>query len=350
MITKLTSEQEATFPHYVDKWRKIHTDTRRLEEHPGLESVEKIVNDWRVHILKRDKAPVVIADNPLEGCIASNLSEQGVSNEDLITETKKFLVEGGDYEIDYVGLPYQTGSWFSSLFSFYDFFMNETDIDFKAKDENILDLYKIWEATKDLGCIYPMDNVTIVTQKPTKLHFIEGNVLHNDVGAAVEYAGIGSDVGINSIYALNGIKVPEYLAVTPAQDLDPEFLTNPEKFAKVIDTPAYTYSEESIVRSADVKAEFIRKIGMERLLEFGKSIDTYENYDPDCCEWWWKSEYELFDMESIFDSIDYAPHLKMLNQTTGIWHMEAVSPNCSNIKDALKERFNGNDFIIESID
>jgi galactitol-specific phosphotransferase system IIC component len=39
----------------------------------------------------------------------------------------------------------------------------------------------------------------------------------------------------------------------------------------------------------------------------------------------------------------------MLNQTTGIWHMEAVSPNCKTIGEALNERFGGKNFKIIGI-
>jgi hypothetical protein len=39
----------------------------------------------------------------------------------------------------------------------------------------------------------------------------------------------------------------------------------------------------------------------------------------------------------------------MLNQTTGIWHVEAVSPQCRTLKDAIKERFGGREMKIVAI-
>ena len=39
----------------------------------------------------------------------------------------------------------------------------------------------------------------------------------------------------------------------------------------------------------------------------------------------------------------------MMNQTTKIWHMEAVSPNCRTLKDAIKERFGGREMKIVGI-
>jgi hypothetical protein len=39
----------------------------------------------------------------------------------------------------------------------------------------------------------------------------------------------------------------------------------------------------------------------------------------------------------------------MQNQTTEIWHVEAVSPACRTLKDAIKERFGGKDMKILNI-
>jgi hypothetical protein len=47
-------------------------------------------------------------------------------------------------------------------------------------------------------------------------------------------------------------------------------------------------------------------------------------------------------MQSLFPNVDYAPHLKMLNQTTKIWHVEAVSPSCKTIEAALEDRYGRN--------
>jgi hypothetical protein len=78
----------------------------------------------------------------------------------------------------------------------------------------------------------------------------------------------------------------------------------------------------------------------------GSQLDTFKNYNE---EWWTKSEYELWDMNTVFEGVDYAPHLKMRNATTGIWHVEAVAPNCKTLNDAIQDRFNGRDFCIEAI-
>ncbi len=88
-------------------------------------------------------------------------------------------------------------------------------------------------------------------------------------------------------------------------------------------------------KDADVRTEFVRKFGIERMSSLGKVIDTHENHDD---HWYTESAYELIDMSPIFNSIDYAPHLKMKHQTMGMFVMEPVSPHCRTIEDALSDR------------
>jgi hypothetical protein len=102
-------------------------------------------------------------------------------------------------------------------------------------------------------------------------------------------------------------------------------------------TPSHelTLEQYNKLENADHKMEFVRKFGVERMLSVGKKIDSHENYNE---AWWTKSEYELWDMAVLFPGIPYAPHLKMLNQTVGVWHVESVSPECKNLKQAIAER------------
>ena len=134
-------------------------------------------------------------------------------------------------------------------------------------------------------------------------------------------------------YYCNGIKVPDWLYKSKKEDLDIKM-----------------YSE---ISNADIKAIFVKKIGLEKFIKKGKVIDTWKNY-PDN-EWWAKSEYQLIDMKNILVKevvknnwsgknrriirYDYAPYLCMKNQTTGEYHMEGVSPDCRNLYDALKMRY-----------
>jgi len=73
--------------------------------------------------------------------------------------------------------------------------------------------------------------------------------------------------------------------------------------------------------------------------DMGQKIDDWKSYDSN--EWWVRSEYELIDMSSIFQNVNYAPYLKMKNLTTGIYHLEGVGPECITLEDAINYRWNG---------
>ena len=132
-------------------------------------------------------------------------------------------------------------------------------------------------------------------------------------------------------YFINDIEVPKWLYVTPANELNPK--------------------DYMLLKNADIKAEFVKKIGIDKLIELGTVVDSYENY-PDN-EMWAKSEYKIIDMSNIklakvvsnigrpLEFFEYAPYLYMKNQTTGVYHLEGLHPRCKTLYDAIKMRYNG---------
>jgi hypothetical protein len=317
-IEKLTAEQEAKFPEYVAKWTKIGLNTDRLDP----KETERIVHNFQKHILERPTTPVVILKNPNECWVACNYAANGVAPDDLQARVDNYFnTPKGERDIE-VGdpvFPYQEGSFFVSVFSFYDFMFNELKIEIP---NDLRNLYDMWEETTKLGLIYPLENVCIVSEKPSVIKLNEENQLHCDGAPALEYEGHGPF----KIYSLNGVMVDEYLAVTPGEQLD--------------------LKHYNTIKNADQKTEFVRKFGVERMLELGKKVDSYEKYDD---VWWSKSEYELWDMACLFQGVRYAPHLPMTNLTTGVFHVEAVSPQCRTLADAVKERLGGRELKIAGI-
>jgi len=319
-IEKLTPEQEAKMPEYSAKWIAVGTNTDRLDK----ARTEKIINQFRKLISMSADVPLIILDNPLEAWAACHLiTDHGVPIEQLDTALDD-LFNGNPkkYKIPPAQIPWQSGSFFAGTFSFYDFMFEEVGVEVDAE---LYVKYKTWEATAQLGCIYPMKEYTVVSQKPTEIYLSEQNQLHRDGGAALVYAGRGD----LKVYSLNGVRVPQYVAVTPEEKLDLEYYKT--------------------IQNADVKAEFVRKAGIERFKNLGKLLDTYENYKGDEYVWWHKSEYELWDMKAIFDALPTAPYLSMVNQTTKIFHFEGVSPDCQDLKSAIKQRLGGRDLIISDI-
>lgn len=109
------------------------------------------------------------------------------------------------------------------------------------------------------------------------------------------------------------------------------------------------------IKNVDVRTMAIKKLGIANLIQYGKVIDSWENYSDN--EWWAKSEYKLIDMHDFvppiktisaktgkvlrINNIKYAPYLCMKNQTTGEYHLEGISPDCKDLYDALKMRYKG---------
>jgi hypothetical protein len=316
-IEKLTPEQEAKMPEYVKKWISVATSTVDID----FETQTEIVRDFRGLINLKQEVPLVVGNNPIECWVLCCLHEQGVKQEDLQAEMEKVFAHKSTYEVPQASLPYNT-CLLSYVFSFYDYMFTEVGVEIEAE---LMQKYKTWERTSAIWAIYPLDELTVICRKPTEIHLNENNVLHRDGGPALKFEGLGDF----KIFALNGVRVPEYLAVTPSHQIDIK-----------------KYNQE---QNADVKAEFVRKVGVEAMLEFGKKLDTYENYDQEENPWWWSSQYELWDMKHLFSNLDSAPHLRMSNQTTGVWHLEGVSPQCRTIKDAIKERFGGREMRIVNV-
>ncbi len=225
------------------------------------------------------------------------------------------LNQVGNQKITY---PYFDCQYRASWFSFYEFARNELAISFTNSIE-----YESFLNCHSYGMVWPLKNLCVVCQPPTVINK-NSRGLHCENGPALSYNGQ------NEIYALNGVTVPKELVLTSSEDLSIDFFKNE--------------------KNADVKAEFVRKFGIERMLDMGKLLDTFENYpNQKDYDWWWKSQYELYDMSKCFADIPYQPYLKMMNQTTKIWHMEAVSPSCRTLKDAIKERFGGKEMKIVAI-
>jgi hypothetical protein len=214
--------------------------------------------------------------------------------------------------------PYFDCQYWAGWFSYYEFARNELAISFTNSIE-----YESFLNCHSYGMVWPLKNLCVVCQPPTVINK-NSRGLHCENGPALSYNGQ------NEIYALNGVTMPKELVLTRSEDLSIDFFKNE--------------------KNADVKAEFVRKFGIERMLDMGKLLDTFENYPNQIdYDWWWKSQYELYDMSKCFADIPYQPYLKMMNQTTKIWHMEAVSPNCRTLKDAIKERFGGKEMKIVAI-
>src|SRR3990167_5157352 len=207
--------------------------------------------------------------------------------------------------------PYVSGNLWSGWFSFYDFMFSAV---IKLETPLFTDLKEM----SKLHLVYPLDQACVLSQKPIEINMTNG-LLHKDGAPSIKYAD-----GF-SVWSLNGVRVPQELAETPTEKLSMEF-----------------FKKET---NSDIRAEFIRKFGIQRMVSLGRVVDSVTEESG---EWERRSEYQLIAMGKVYE-IPYAPHLKMKNLTTGIYHMEGVDPTCKTVQDAIKYRCGGKKVMIAGI-
>ena len=190
--------------------------------------------------------------------------------------------------------PWMEGHMEAGWLSFYEFFEKECGISYKNKF--LMDIYK---ETAKLGPIYPIENFCIVSAKPKHIHLANGR-LHNAQGPAVEYTDM-------PVWALNGVRVPEDIVITPAEKMDPKIILS--------------------TTNAEVRREIVRKIGIERVIvKLGaKSLDKSAD-----------GVYEMLDINLGDGRV--RPYLKMRNPSINTWHVEGVHPDCRTVAAALQWR------------
>jgi hypothetical protein len=136
---------------------------------------------------------------------------------------------------------------------------------------------------------------------PRPVLHLRGEQLHCEEGPAVHWPN-GT-----AYHFLNGVRVPSWLVETSADRIDAK---------QVLD-----------LDNEEVKREAIRKVGVERLLSQlnPRVVDS----EPG------GSEYTL--IEADFGGI-VRRYLKMLNPSIGVYHVEAVHPECYTVQQALNFR------------
>jgi len=153
--------------------------------------------------------------------------------------------------------------------------------------------------------------VAVIFRRPTRIMLNSQGWLHCNGGGAIEWHD-----GFRQYY-LNGVRVPEEVALPRSVDLD----------------PAMVLKETN----AGVRREIVRKIGIERVVQKlgGEIIDS------------WKG-YELIKL-NIPGMRQRPTYLKMRNPSIGIYHMEGVSPRIKTCRGALKWRVGGTNWNPEQL-
>ena len=304
MLAELTDAQKELIPQIRDKWINLTLTYQELKSEELMPHYKWLYEFCNYKVPK----DVFVANGPKELQLVANFVKS-LSNVDDDFEMKvKQYLQTNPWQTTKLKEYYQlwgdqlsSGSGWSA---FYDYFLEigvHHNEDF-IKHKSLLE--------KGIFMSILFDKVVLVCTAPVKVSRRKDGVFHNENGPAYEFKNG------EKYYVLNGVSVPEWLVMTHSDALDPN---------KVIS-----------IKNADQRAEGVRKLGIERLVKFGKVLDTYKNYND---EWFHKSQYELIDMSPIFTAIKYAPYLKMLNQSVpGVWHLEAVSKDCKTVQDAVDFR------------
>lgn len=270
-ITQLTPEQEAKLTDYFHKAMEIGLCTDPIDFEVSKEAVKLA---YRCGGLEPPKK-FIYATNPLT----------------CIQEQKKF--EPNQTEHTLFGHQIY-GCHDIYWLQFYNYFWKELGF----KDLCIIE--GLLEVSKTCGWWAPYEDIVFIQDRPTSISFEEER-LHCEDGPAITY------LDDFCLYALHGVQVPDWLVLTDPEDLDA---------SKILE-----------ISNAQVRAEGIRKIGMERLIESVNPtiLDEEENY-------------RLLDLRTVFNSDDSRLYLQMKNPSVDLWHVEGVGSICQTIQDALDWR------------
>ena len=108
-----------------------------------------------------------------------------------------------------------------------------------------------------------------------------------------------------SLYRLNGVSVPDWLAITPKDKIDPR---------KIFE-----------INNAEVRREFVRKVGIEAIAIATKAQVISAS-----------GLYELLSLDLGDGRV--RPYLRMQNPSIDATHLEGVHPDCKTVQDALNYR------------
>ncbi len=155
------------------------------------------------------------------------------------------------------------------------------------------------------GCFLSLffKGFAFISRRPRDIRFNSSGQLHCDGNAAIEWRDGWKQ------YYLNGIQVPEEIAVPPPENVNPQLILKE--------------------RNVEVRREIVRKIGIERVMQKlgGRVIDSWNGY-------------ELITLQ-IPDMQTRPIYLKMRNPSIGTYHVEGVPPRITTCKEALSWRVGG---------
>lgn len=288
IITELTPEQEASMPGFVEKYVAIGIKTGPIDKEKAKVYAKKLYK-----FLERNEPKVIFTDGPTQAWLATVWINHCQQNDIPIPEKVEDIVF--DWEtiqkiasgISFVW-PYLDGQMMTSWVAWVKFMQS---IGVKVSDS-----FSLIEDQIEFNVIYPLNDYCIFSERFSEVH-MKDDVLNCDGGPSIAYPD-GT-----RCWSLNGIAVPQWLAETPADEID--------------------CNEYAKITNAEIRREFMRKVGITTYCEKMGSevIDKQGDY-----------ELHVIDLGGTTGKRHY---LKMLNPSIKVWHMECVSRDCQTVDDAL---------------
>lgn len=185
-IDKLTPEQEAKIPAYLEKYMAIGLSTKPCDR----ALAEKAVTDS--YLYQKLSAPKFEwYDSPKQG--ARRAAELAEGTLDVTIDQIKEQASKASY-----------GSFESYWVAFYDFIVSELPVEKDA----LIDIVK--NIVEHCGVYWTFEDIVVMTEKPT-LILIKDDKLHNTDGLALQYKdGTG-------VFAIEGVRYPSLLEMTIKQ-------------------------------------------------------------------------------------------------------------------------------------
>lgn len=330
MTQKLTPEQEVIVAENRERWIKIGLNCDPCDVEKSIECINKAYD------AAKEKHPqnFYLYDSPASAAIGAAITDKAIYNDNKPGPAKK------KYQAQTVAVyPRALESCLEQLKKVHnftptktqlkDFALENLELDFYlnhqiygSHDAPWLSFYDTWrklglekEVEPLLGLIElasycgwwaAYDRCAFLQHRHLEIHMNPAKQLHKDLGPAVRYAD-----GFRMWY-LNGVVVPQDIAETPGEKLDPNLILNTE--------------------NVEIRREILRKIGPEIFIaKMGaKKIEDEKNAEGQIV-------YELLSLK--IGTRNEARALKMLNPSVPeLWHVEFVPDSTKTIDEALMFR------------
>ncbi len=305
MLDSLTKQQADLMPQVVEEWLAIGLCCEPLDFGAAKLAVAKTYQSAGL----APPSLYFVADSPLHGALMSitvraQVGDQvGAQVRDQVRDQVRAQVRA--QVRDQVGAQVG-GAHDAPWLSFYDFFRRA------GFREEVRLLDGLTDLARHCGWWSPYRGFAVLQHRHSSVHFGSGR-LHCDGGPAVLYRD-----GF-SVWALNGVRVPEWLAVDRAESIDPSKIRQ--------------------LKNAEVRREFVRKVGLDRIRYklSGLVLDkkTVPLKTPIASDWPCR-----YSVESLDFGNGTVRHVLVMDNPSlpEVEHVEYVPVSCRTVEEAMNFR------------